>query len=193
MASLKDLFISKTRVKLLQVFLTNPDEMYYVRQLTRLAKEEINAIRRELMRMDSLGMVKSEKRGNRLYYFFRKDYLFFQDLVKMVAKTTGIGEEIIKQKNKLGNLKYVFLSGRYVRRMPSKEGLVDLLLVGDVVMAQVAALIRKYESIAKREINYTAMTEEEFDFRKRRRDPFILQVLSSGRVLLIGDEEKMVN
>ena len=145
------------------------------------------------MRMDSLSMVKSEKRGNRLYYFFRKDYLFFQDLVKMVAKTTGIGEEIIKQKNKLANLKYVFLSGRYVRRMPSKEGLVDLLLVGDVVMAQVASLIRKYESLAKREINYTAMTEEEFDFRKRRRDPFILQVLSSGRVLLIGDEEKMVN
>jgi predicted Zn-dependent peptidase len=191
MASLKDLFISKTRVKLLQIFLANPDEMYYVRQLTRMSREEINAVRRELLRMDSLGLVKSEKRGNRLYYYFRPDYLFYNDLLKMVAKTTGLGHDLIKQKNKLGNLKYVFLSTRYVRRLPPKEGEVDLLLVGDVVMAQVAALVRRYEGVLKREINYTAMTEEEFDFRRRRRDPFILQVLSSGRIMLVGDEEKM--
>lgn len=192
MASLKDLFISKTRVKLLQIFLSKSDEMYYVRQLTRLANEEINAVRRELLRLESLGLTKSEKRGNRVYYFFRQDYLFYPDLLKMVAKTIGLGNEIIKQKNKLGNIKYAFLSTRFVRRMAPKEGEVDLLLVGDVVMAQVAVLVRKYEGLLKREINYTAMTEEEFGFRKRRRDPFILQILSSGRVLLVGDEDKML-
>jgi hypothetical protein len=36
------------------------------------------------------------------------------------------------------------------------------------------------------------MTEEEFLFRKRRRDPFIVDILNSGRVMLIGDEEEML-
>lgn len=192
MASLLDLFISKTRVKLLTCFLSRPQEMFYVRQLTRETKEEINAVRRELLRLESLGIAKSEKRANRLYYYFRKDYLYYPDLLKMVAKASGLGEELIRQKNKLGNIKFAFMSSRLVRRMPPKEGTVDVLVVGEVVMAQLAAIIRQYEGILKREINYTAMTEEEFDFRQRRRDPFILQVMAAGRVVLIGDEEQMV-
>jgi len=192
MASLKDLFISKTRVKLLDIFLSNPGELFYVRQLTRQTNEEINAVRRELLRMETLGLVKSEKRGNRLYYFFRDDYLFYQDLLKMVAKANGLGQELIKQKNKIGNIKFTFMSGRFIRRLKPKEGYVDVLVVGEVVMAQLAALIRKYENLLDREINYTAMTEEEYQFRKRRRDPFILQVLAQSRVMFIGDEEQLV-
>ena len=193
MASLLDFFISKTRVKLVTLFLSHPQEIYYVRQLTRETNEEINAVRRELLRLETLGIVKSEKRGNRVYYLFRKDYLYYQDLIKMVAKSTGLGEDIIKQKNKIGTLKFVFMSGRLARGMAPKEGTVDLLVVGEVVMAQLAAIVRKYETLIKREINYTAMSEEEFDFRKRRRDPFILQVLAAGRVMLIGDEEQMIS
>ena len=76
MAKLSDFIISRVRVKLLTIFLSKPGEMYYVRELTRLAKEEINAIRRELKRMQDVGMLKSEKRGNRLYYTYKNSYLF---------------------------------------------------------------------------------------------------------------------
>ncbi|MCX6724543.1 MAG: transcriptional regulator, partial [Candidatus Shapirobacteria bacterium] len=64
---LQDLMVSKVRVKLLQTFLSQPKEMFYIRQLVRLLSEEINAIRRELQRMERLGMVKKENRGNRIY------------------------------------------------------------------------------------------------------------------------------
>jgi hypothetical protein len=36
------------------------------------------------------------------------------------------------------------------------------------------------------------MTEEEFGFRRKKRDPFILTILSGSRVMLIGDEESML-
>ena len=55
---LKDLFISKTRVKLLETFLCDPTQMYHVRDLVRKTAEEINAVRRELARMESLDIVK---------------------------------------------------------------------------------------------------------------------------------------
>jgi len=55
---LRDLFISKVRVKLLQIFFDDPNELYYVRQLVRKAGEEINAVRRELNHLEQPGLLK---------------------------------------------------------------------------------------------------------------------------------------
>jgi hypothetical protein len=56
-----------------------------------------------------------------------------------------------------------------------------------------AQLVKGEEVRKERELNYTVMTEEEFAFRKRRRDPFVLSVLEGSRVMLIGDEEELVS
>lgn len=185
--------VSKVRVKMIQTFLSNPGEMFYVRQLTRETKEEINAVRRELQRMEKSGMVKSEHRGNRLYYFFKPSYLFYQELLSLVAKTTGLGKVIIKNRQKLGNIKFAMFSGKLVRGLERSGDDVELLIVGQVIMPQLAVLIRENEAKTGQEINYTVMTEDELKFRKNRRDPFILQVLSNSRVMLIGDEQELVS
>jgi len=191
MASLKDLFISKVRVKLIKVFLGNPQEIFYVRELVRLTGEEINAVRRELMRMEEKGIAAKEGRGNRIYYHIRREYLFYNELVRLAAKTTGLGQAIIKNKNKLGKISFAFISGRLVRRRPHREDDVDFLIVGDVILPQLSAVVGRFESEMKREINYSAMNKDEFEFRKKRRDPFILKILAQSRVMLIGDEEEM--
>lgn len=192
MAELRDLFISKARAKILKVFLSSPKKIFYVRELVRLTGEQINAVRRELERMEKKKMVKKEERGNRLYYSFRKDYPFFDDLMRLVGKTTGLGSEIIENQKKIGKIRFAMLSGRFLRDLPRKKNEVDLLLIGEVVLPQIASLVRAEEARRKREVNYTVMTEEEFDFRKRRRDPFILGVLFGSRVMLIGDEEEIL-
>ncbi len=193
MAKLQDFMVSRVRSKLLKVFLQKPEEMYYVRQLTRLVNEEINAVRRELQRMMKKGMLKSEPRGNRIYYFFRKDYLFYADLISLITKTSNLGGAIIKNRHKLGKINYACLSGKFVRFRPRSEEEVDLLIVGQVVMPQLASLVRTEETRREREINYTVMTKDEFEFRKRRNDPFINKILRSSKVVLIGDEDTLVS
>ena len=193
MAKLTDFMVSRVRVKMIQTFLSHPGEMFYVRQLTRETKEEINAIRRELQRMEKSGMLKSEHRGNRLYYFFKPSYLFYQELLSLVAKTTGLGKAIIKNRQKLGQIKFAMFSGKYVRGLPRTNDDVDLLIVGQVILPQLAVLIRENEAKTGQEINYTVMTEDELKFRKNRRDPFILQVLSNSRIMLVGDEQELVS
>lgn len=184
--------VSKVRVKLLQIFLPQPDELFYVRQLVRMTKEEINAVRRELGRMERADLVKKEPRGNRLYYWFNKNHPLYGDLLGMISKTVGLGGEIIKNKNKLGTIKFAMLSGRFARNLPTKEGGVDLLVVGSVSLPQLAEIIRLEEKKLNREVNYTVMTREEFTFRRKRRDPFLTSVLAGSRVMLIGDDEEMV-
>lgn len=190
---LKDLIISKVRVKLLEIFFAHPNEIYHVRDLVRRTEEEINAVRRELAHMESSGMVKKEPRGNRLYYWFKKNYLFYPELASMIAKTSGLGGEIIKGRNKIGKLNFVMFSGKFIQKTERKPSEVDILVVGDVVMPELAALIKAEERKIQREINYTIMTMEEFQFRKRRRDPFLVEILGGSRVMITGDEGELVS
>jgi len=164
-----------------------------VRDLVRKTEEEINAVRRELAHMEQAGMVKKEPRGNRLYYWFNKNYLFYPELARMMAKTTGLGEEILRNRNKIGRLQYVMFSGKFVEKKERKPNEVDILVVGEIVLPEMAALVKAEESRLSREINYTVMTPEEFQFRKRRRDPFLLEILAGMRIMIIGDEEGLVS
>jgi len=190
---LKDLFISKTRVKLLQTFLSDSTQMYHVRDLVRKTGDEINAVRRELQRMEGLGMVKKEPRGNRLYYWFRQDYIFYQDLLSLVAKTTSLGVSLVKNRSKLGRVTLAMLSSRFVRHQPRKNpDEVDVLIVGDISLSELSALIKAEEATRSQTINYTPMTDEELKFRRSRRDPFLLSILTSSRVMIIGDQEDLV-
>lgn len=193
MADLQDIITSKVRIKVIELFFSDITEMYHVRGIVRATDEEINAVRRELERLEEAGILKNEKRGNRLYYWVRDDYPFFGDLLSIVAKTTELGAEIIENKRKIGKLNYVMFSGSFVKREEGgKEDEVDILVVGDVVLPELAAIIRKEEAKREREINYTVMSRKEFDFRKKRRDPFLQGVLAGSRVMIIGDEEGLV-
>lgn len=194
MASLSDFIVSKVRVKLFKSLFEDPKEMYHVRELVRRTNEEINAVRRELARMEEAGMVKKEQRGNRLYYWARTEYSFFPEILAMVCKSTGLGLAIRKNRGKLGKVSFVMFSGEFARHLDRKDSdQVDVLVVGDVVLPELASLVRQEEAKRKQEINYTPITKEEFEFRKKRRDPFILSILQGSRIMIIGDEQNFVS
>src|SRR3989344_2126609 len=101
---LKDLITSKTRVKVLLLFLDDPSAMYHVREIVRRVSEEINAVRRELILLEKKGVLQREPRANRVYYYLDKNYPFFYDLVRLHSKINGIGADIIKNRVKLGRI-----------------------------------------------------------------------------------------
>ena len=187
-----DLITSKSRIKLLNVFLSNPSEMYHVRELVRQTGDEINAVRRELQFLEKKGILIREPRANRVYYFLNKNYPYYFDLLRLASKSVGLGSEIIKNKVKLGRIRFAMFSGKFARGIQKSPDEVDLLIVGTVVLPELALLVRDEEKRMNREIKYTVMTEEEFEFRKNKRDPFILSILAGSRVMLLGDEESML-
>lgn len=188
-----DLITSKARIKLLNSFLANPQDMFHVRELVRRTGDEINAVRRELAYLEKKGILDKEPRANRVYYSLSKNYPYYYDLIKIGSKSIGLGLEILKNRVKLGRIKYAMFSGKFLRGIKDEPDEVDLLVVGTVVLPELALLIREEEKKRNAEINYTVMTEDEFGFRKKKRDPFILSILSGSRVMLIGDEEQMLS
>ncbi len=128
---LEDIIISRVRVKILTLFLSHPGTIFHVRDIVRKVDEEINAVRRELAHMEDAGMVSKEQRANRLFYSFRKDYPLYNELLDLMGKTSGFGADVLKHKAKLGKLKFVMVSGRYLRGLQKKSQTdVDVLVVG---------------------------------------------------------------
>ncbi len=189
---LSDLITSKSRIKLLTVFLTNPTEMIHVRECVRRTGDEINAVRRELQFLEKKGIFSREQRANRVYYSMDKTYPFYYDLLEIGSKTIGLGNDFLKNRAKLGKVKFAMFSGAFVRRVKNNPDDIDFMVVGVIVLPELAVLVRNEEARLGREINYTAMTEDEFKFRKKRNDPFLGAILNASRIMLVGDEEAML-
>jgi len=153
--------------------------------------EEVNAVRRELERLKEIGLLKTEERGNRLYYLTRKEFPFFYELLRMVGKTTGIGAEVIEKQEELGKPKFVTISLRFVEGQPPEENDIDVMFVGRFELDRVQDLVRRHEEMIEGEINYTILSEEEFDYRKSRGDAFIRTVLTQPHIVLVGDEGEL--
>ena len=120
MADLGNIITSKVRIKILELFFSNPKELYHVRGIVREIKEEINAVRRELTKLEADGLLRKEPRGNRVYYFLKPEHPFFGDLISIVAKTKGLGATIIENKSKIGKVSFVMFSGKFARSKTRK-------------------------------------------------------------------------
>ena len=94
---LKNLFISKVRISILTVFLSNINTPYHVRGLVRMLDEEINAVRRELINLENAGILKSKKEGNKLVCRVNKECPIIWELRSIFYKESDLGKAIISK------------------------------------------------------------------------------------------------
>lgn len=86
-----------------------------------------------------------------------------------------------------------FISQKLIRGLDRNSEHIDLMIIGKVIMPQLSLIVKKLEKILDTEINYSSMTEEEYKYRKTRKDPFITSVLLQPRIMLIGSEIMLLN
>lgn len=184
------LFGSKTRVKLLSLFLNNPGRPYYVREITRKIEEQINSVRRELANLLSIGIITSLSQNNRLYYEINQAYPHFQSLRQIftdVGDDMEIGKEAdhtVKRFRDIGSVQLVYLLGEFVR---DPNMTVDILIVGDLNRTQLQHLISELETEEGRELNYTTMTRQEFDYRRDINDRFLAEMLGAKKSVIVDE------
>ncbi len=190
------LFGSKTRVKLLHLFLNNPGKSFYVREITRLIDEQINSVRRELSNMLNVGIITSETDDNKLYYEVNQRYEYYVPLRaifadEQVETTKSVQAGKPKQAwidgfAELPGVRLVVVAGVLVRGSASS---VDVLVVGDVPTTKLKAAVKQAEKSEGRELNYTTLTYEEFYYRLSIRDKFVTEIINGKHKILVDTEK----
>jgi len=191
------LFGSKTRVKLLHLFMNHPGQSFYVREITRLIDEQINSVRRELSNMLEVGVITSDTSDNKLYYQVNQRYEFYTALRAIFAgepvkaeqvgptNADGVNEQHVSIINEIPALRLALFSGVLVKGSMSP---VDVLLVGNVSPAKVKSAMAMIEKLEGREINYTVLPYDEFYYRLSVRDKFITEVLAGKHSVAVDKD-----
>lgn len=186
------LFGSKTRVKLLHLFLNNPGKSFYVREITRLIDEQINSVRRELANMLKVGIILSDTAENKLYYEINQRYEYFVPFraifadVKMDKSEPHMRQDtwhVLLQN--LNGVRLILSAGVLVKGSTST---VDLLIVGNVSSVKVKNIVKQIEKTEGREINYTILSYDEFYYRLSVRDKFITEILNGKHAVLLDTD-----
>ena len=190
---IEQLFGSKTRVKLLQLFYGNPNRSFYVREITRKIDEQINSVRRELANLLNVGIILSDNTNNRLYYEVNQKFEFYEPLSaifgggtmksgKGSSKAAPVATTETTDMRALGNVELAIYTGQFTRDDSSG---VDFLIVGDVNQNALAKFISDLESTEGKEIRYTLLTPEEFEYRRQIKDRFTMTVLRSKKQVIV--------
>jgi len=190
--SFKRLLTSTTRLKLINILFYSPSNIYYVRELVRLADEEINSVRRELENLQSGSILNKEVRGNRLYYWANPEHYLFYDLLILANKHVGLGAKIQENHLKLGKLKALFYSQDFLHHTPENHGNIDLLIIGDVSLKLTEEFVKSEEEPLGREINYMVMDKQELRLRLNKRDPVMVDFFLKYPSLIIGNPEDIL-
>lgn len=196
------LFGSKTRVKLLQLFYSNPNRSFYVREITRKIDEQINSVRRELSNLLSIGIIVSDTTNNRLYYEVNQKFEYFSPLTEIfgngekamaaqaAASASAAGQPANSQASagdqgdikSIGNVEIAVYTGQFTR--DDTPG-VDVFLVGDINQARLGKFMTDLETKEGKELRYTQMTLNDFQYRKQIKDRFISNILAAKKQVLI--------
>lgn len=190
------LFGSKTRVKLLHLFLNNPGTSFYVREITRLIDEQINSVRRELSNMLSVGIITSDTSDNKLFYEVNQRYEHYvplkaifsdkKDTSRVSLSSESISSDWQHLVKELPGLRIAVAAGMLVRQSNSS---IDLLLVGNVASTKMKKVIKDIEKLEGRDLNYSLMPYDEFYYRLSVRDKFITEILNSNHTVLVDTDK----
>lgn len=191
------LFGSKTRVKLLHLFLNHPGQSFYVREITRMIDEQINSVRRELANMLNVGIITSDSADNKLYYEVNQRYehyvplraIFADQHVEAIADTelaTSWHEEL----KQLSGIRIALTAGVLVKGSTSA---VDILLVGEVQPAKLKKVMKDIEKVEGRELNYSLLSYDEFYYRLSVRDKFITEILNGNHAVLVDTDTVLLD
>jgi hypothetical protein len=186
----EQLFGSKTRVKLLQLFYSNPNRSFYVREITRKIDEQINSVRRELSNLLNVGIILSENNNNRVYYEVNQKFEFYDPLLAIFGSgkksvTTVKQTEEEDEFKALGKVELVILTGQFTR--DERSG-VDLLLVGNVNNNALQKYVTELEAKEGKEIRYTVISLNDFKYRQQIKDRFVSNILQSKKQVIVDKQ-----
>ena len=188
---LKELFTSKIRLRIIRLFLDNLNEPFHIRAITRKVNTEINAVRRELDNLETIGFLKKSSDGNKVNYAVQTDFMLLPELLVMFAKEYGLPARLKSEAANLGFVKFMAVHNNLLKKQVA-PGKVDVMIVGNVSLVKLQQVAQKEQENMGCEIYYSVVSEEEFDFFKSRSDKFFTDFVAKPFFMVVGDEGEFV-
>jgi predicted nucleotidyltransferase len=187
---LQELFSSQARVAILGLFLLNPSDRFYMREVAARSGQPIRAVQRELTRLETAGLFSHIMDGNRKYYQINKNYPIFPELKAIFLKTFALGDTLRQHLLRVKkDIIVAFIYGSYAKAQETATSDIDLFVVGDITASELSKVLSPAKEGLRREINAVAMPPQELKAKVRAQNHFVLSILSEPKLFLVGDKD----
>jgi len=182
---LEQLFDSPVKVKLLKLFLRNPEESFGLREIVKKTRADKISCRRQISKLEEIKFIKSKFKSGRKIYSLNSGFVFYNELKTLVLKSSPTSKnKILGRLKNVGRIKLALLSGIFLELENSRA---DLLIVGDGIKnKKLAGFLKDLESEVGKEINYVVLTTADFKYRYNMFDRFIRDILEKPHEKLIN-------
>jgi predicted nucleotidyltransferase len=185
------LFPNPSLVDVLAIFLTRPDEEFYQSYVVESTGYALIQVQRALKRLEIIGLIEKTKSGNRLYYKANQRHPAFQDIKNALFKTVLLGDLLKKSLESISkHIKFGFIYGSFASGKESASSDIDLFIVGELGIRDIANILSDSGRKLEREINPTVYSEKEFKKKIKEKNPFIKEVLNKPKIWLMGNESE---
>ncbi|MGH7702081.1 MAG: nucleotidyltransferase domain-containing protein, partial [Gemmatimonadales bacterium] len=193
-AQVTQALFGQTRRGVLALLYGNPEKSFYLRQIARESGAGLGPVQRELAQLVNAGVIRRVPRGNQVYFSANSESPIFGELHSLVVKTFGISDVVrsaLAPFTRQGRLEVALIFGSIASGTPKATSDVDLLLVGDLKLADILPVLRKLQHQLDREINPTIFTRSELSDRLNKKSHFLMTVLERPRIMLFGSEDDL--
>lgn len=178
---LNSLFSSSIRADVLALLLNSPDEKFYVREIAKLLRKNPSGVKRELDKLEEMGIVFSEKVANLKYFRANSNSPLYSELKSLIAKSLGL-PGALKSLLRVNGVTIAFIHGAYAEGEDAPT--VDLIVIGPSTPALWFGL-KDIENKFGKKINCSVIEESDYAIRKKK-DLSLKHILSGKRITLIG-------
>lgn len=191
MNSFTKLFPNPSFAVVLALFLTHPDEKFYQSQIVETTQCALIQVQRALKRIEETGLVTKMRSGNRVYYQANRLHPAFEDIKKALFKTVLFGDLLKKALRPLKDkIQFSFIYGSLARGEESVNSDIDLMIIGDLGIRDVASILGSIGQETGREINPTVYPLKEFRKKIKEKNSFIKEIMHKPKIWLIGEKHE---
>jgi len=183
---LERFFVSKTRIELLTIFLTNPEKEYYIRELARMTGITLPSISQEIKNLEAADFLQGIRRGKSLFYKINKGHPIYSELKSIIYKTTALGDVLRDALASVPYIDAVLIYGSIAKDAERRGSDVDILLIGTPDEDTLHKVISEVERKTNREINVITFSAEEWRQKLEKKNGFALSIVNQKMIPLIG-------
>ncbi len=177
------------RGDVLAATLTQPDKWWYLSELAQFLGTSPSSLQRELKALVEGGILETRREGTRAYFKADSGSPVFAELRGLIDKTAGLVPTLQTSLRPLERrIVCAFVYGSVARRQEHARSDIDLLVVGEAGLADLAPALRKAEGRLGREINVTSYSPAEFRRKAAAKEHFLSEVLRGPKQFVKGDE-----
>ena len=170
------------------LFLLNPSDRFYMREVATRSGKPIRAVQRELGRLEAVGLLYHTMDGNRKYYQVNKNCPIFPELKAIFLKTFALGDTLRQHLSRVEKgIIVAFIYGSYAKGQETATSDIDLFVVGDVTASELSKALSTAKEGLGREINAVAMPAQELKAKVKAENHFTLSVMNEPKLFLVGD------